>query len=79
MKGETVKFHKYEGSSGKISIPRAIANSLNWDHKDELTIVTATLNNQIGLFIFKKGGRLKLDSGIYEVEKVESDKIEKKK
>ena len=63
MKGETVKFHKYEGSSGKISIPRAVANSLSWDHKDDLTIVTATLGNQIGLFIFKKGGRLKLDSG----------------
>lgn len=51
----------------------------NWEHKDELTIITATLSNQIGLFIFKKGGRLKLDSGVNEVEKVESDKIEKKK
>lgn len=78
MLGETVKFHKYEGSSGKISIPRAIANSLSWDHKNELTIVIATLSNQIGLLIFKKGSGLKLDSGAYEVEETEGGKGKKR-
>jgi len=34
--------------------PLALAKSLNWDHKDEINIVIKEVNNQVGLFLFKK-------------------------
>lgn len=54
MNGETVKYHKYEGSSGKISIPTSVAKSLNWGHKDNIGIIIKTIDGQEGLFLFKK-------------------------
>ena len=79
MTGETTKFYKYPTeSSGRVTIPISIAKVLNWEHKDELTMVTATLDNQIGLFIFKKGGSYKLNSDTHELEKVKDDKIKKR-
>lgn len=55
MNGEITKYHRYEGSSGKITIPLSLAKSLNWEHKDEINIVIKTLEGQTGLFLFKKG------------------------
>ena len=54
MNGETVKYHKYEGSSGKISIPISVAKSLNWSHKDDLGIIIKLIDGKQGLFIWKR-------------------------
>ena len=54
MNGETVKYHKYEGSSGKISIPTSIAKSLSWEHKDNIGIIVKTIEGKQGLFLWKK-------------------------
>lgn len=55
MNGEITKYYKYETSgSGTVTIPLALAKSLNWDHKDEINIVIKEVNNQVGLFLFKK-------------------------
>ena len=54
MNGEVVKYHRYEGTSGKITIPLAIAKGLNWKHKDEINIVIKTIDGETGLFLFKK-------------------------
>ena len=55
MNGEITKYYKYETSgSGTVTIPLALAKSLNWDHKDEIYIVIKEVNNQVGLFLFKK-------------------------
>ena len=54
MNGETTKYYKYKNSSGKASIPLAMAKGLNWKHLDELNIVFDVRNGQKGLFLFKK-------------------------
>ncbi|KKN07594.1 hypothetical protein LCGC14_1065400 [marine sediment metagenome] len=60
MNGETVKYHKYEGSSGKISIPTSIAKSLNWDHKNEIGMIIRTIDGKQGLFLWKREKEEKL-------------------
>ncbi len=39
-----------------VTIPRAIleASNLNWEHKDEINLVTKTIDGQEGIFLFKK-------------------------
>ncbi len=54
MDGKTVKYHKYKGSSGKISIPNSIAESLNWNHKNNIGIIIDIRNGQKGLFLWKR-------------------------
>ena len=54
MDGKTAKYHKYKGSSGKISIPNSIAESLNWDHKDDIGIIIEVKNGNKGLFLWKR-------------------------
>ncbi len=71
MNGEIVKYHKYAGSSGKITINDSIAKSMNWKHKDTLNAITTVYKDQIGLFIFKKGENPKIEAN--------SDKINEKK
>ena len=54
MNGETGKYHKYEGSSGKISIPTSVAKSLNWGHKDDIGIIIKNIDGKQGLFLWKR-------------------------
>lgn len=54
MNGKIVIYHKYEGTSGKISIPTSIAESLIWEHKDDIVMTIEIVNGQKGLFLFKK-------------------------
>lgn len=54
MNGSQTRFYRYEKTVPRISIPRPLADSLNWKHKDELTIVIKTIDGATGLFIFKK-------------------------
>ena len=53
-KGKKVKFHHYEKTSGKVTIPNAIAESLGYEHKDEMTLSMVAIENIAGLFICKK-------------------------
>jgi len=55
MNGEITKYYKYKTSgSGSITIPIALAKSLNWEHKDYINVIFKTINNHSGLFFFKK-------------------------
>ena len=54
MNGKTTKYYKYDSTSGRITIPSAIAESLGWKHKEEIIIKTKVFNGQIGLFLYKK-------------------------
>ena len=55
MNGEITKYYKYETSgSGTVTIPLALAKSLNWGHKDPINIVIKEIEGQVGLFLFKK-------------------------
>ena len=55
MNGKTTKYRKYEGSgSGRINIPIALAESLNWKNGDEIDILSHTYKGIGGLFLYKK-------------------------
>lgn len=55
MNGNSGKYYHYEGSgSGRINIPIAIARDLGFHHKDDIIMVTKTIDGQKGLFLFKK-------------------------
>lgn len=54
MSGKTTKYYKYDSTSGRITIPSAIAESLGWEHKEKIQIKTKVLNGQIGLFLYKE-------------------------
>lgn len=54
MNGETTKYYEYESTSGRINIPKSVAKMLNWEHLNDINIVIKTIDNQIGLFLFKK-------------------------
>lgn len=54
MNGETTKYYEYKATSGRINIPKSVAKMLNWEHKDEINIIVKTIDNQLGLFLFKK-------------------------
>ncbi len=55
MNGKTTKYRKYEGSgSGRINIPIALAESLNWKNSDEINILLHTNKGVEGLFLYKK-------------------------
>lgn len=54
MNGETTKYYKYDKSgSGNLTVPIALANALNWEHKDQIKIKVESLKGKIGLFFFK--------------------------
>lgn len=54
MNGEKTIYYKYKGSgSGKITIPIALANALNWKHKEEIRIIIDVREGRKGLFLFK--------------------------
>ena len=74
MNGETVKYHKYAGSSGKISINDSIAKSMNWKHKDTLNVITTVYKDQIGLFVFKKGENPEIESDSEKVNEKNKNK-----
>lgn len=55
MNGKTTKYRKYEGSgSGRINIPIAMAEGLNWKNGDEINILLHTHKGIEGLFLYKK-------------------------
>lgn len=55
MNGKTTKYYKFESSgSGRVNIPIALAEALNWEHNIEINIVIQTIKGQTGLFLFKK-------------------------
>ncbi len=55
MNGKTTKYRKYEGSgSGRINIPIALAESLNWENRDDIGILSHTYKGIEGLFLYKK-------------------------
>jgi antitoxin component of MazEF toxin-antitoxin module len=54
MNGETTKYYQYKSStSASVTIPKAIAKAMNWNHKDEIRVIIKTLNGNTGLFLFK--------------------------
>lgn len=58
MNGKIVKYYYSEkNNQSKITIPRSMAEGLNWDNKDEINIVIKTVDGQLGLFLFKKGNQ----------------------
>jgi len=55
MNGRVAKYRKYEGSgSGRIYVPIALAEGLDWRDNDDINIVIKNINGQIGLFLSKK-------------------------
>ena len=55
MKGETTKYYKYDKSgSGSLTVPIALANALEWEHKDQIHIIIKTIGNNTGLFFYKQ-------------------------
>ena len=55
MNGKTVKYQYYDSNKRSfITVPRAMAEGLNWKHKDDINIVIEVLNGNKGLFLFKK-------------------------
>lgn len=55
MNGNIGKYYYYEGSgSGRINIPIAIARDLGFNNKDDVFMVTKTIDGQKGLFLYKK-------------------------
>jgi len=55
MNGETTKYYKYNKSgSGNLTVPIALANALNWKHKDQIKIRIKTIEGETGLFFFKE-------------------------
>lgn len=55
MNGKTTKYYKFKSSgSGRVNIPIALAEALNWGHNDEINILIQTFEGQAGLFLFKK-------------------------
>jgi len=55
MNGKSTRYYKYESSgSGSVTIPIALADGLNWSHKDEIIIQIKTIDGNTGLFFFKK-------------------------
>ena len=55
MNGKTTKYYKFKSSgSGRVNIPIALAEALNWSHNDEINILIETIEGQTGLFLFKK-------------------------
>ena len=55
MNGETTKFYQYESStSASITIPKSIAKSMNWNHKDEIGIIIKIIDGKKGLFLWKR-------------------------
>jgi antitoxin component of MazEF toxin-antitoxin module len=54
MNGETTKYYQYKSStSASVTIPKAIAKALNWNHKDKIKVVIKTLEGNTGIFLFK--------------------------
>ncbi len=57
MDGYKAKYLYYEANKqSMVTIPRAIldANNLNWDHKDDVYILSKEIEGQPGLFLYKK-------------------------
>ena len=54
MNGEETKYYEYKATSGRINIPKSVAKMLNWTHLNDINIVVKTIDDQIGLFLFKK-------------------------
>jgi len=49
-----VKYRFYKDSSQSlITIPKAIAKSLNWNDKDDIHMMIKTIENKLGVFLFK--------------------------
>jgi len=54
MTGEILKYRFYKDTSQSlITIPKAIARSLNWNDKDDIHMVIKTIENKLGVFLFK--------------------------
>lgn len=57
MKNKQVKYRYYTSSrQSRISLPKAITESLNWKDKDLIHIQYKTSQRKEGLFLYKNGG-----------------------
>lgn len=57
MNGHPVKYLFYKSNKKSVvTIPRAIldANNLDWTHGDEIKLVVKTIDEQPGIFLYKK-------------------------
>ena len=54
MNGKITKYYEYEKTSGRVNIPKSVAQMLNWNHEDTISITIEVINGQKGLFLFKK-------------------------
>ncbi len=57
VNGHPTKYLFYESNKKSIvTVPRAIidAANLNWNHQDQINIIVKTIDEQPGLFLFKK-------------------------
>ncbi|MBA7520591.1 hypothetical protein ES705_12687 [subsurface metagenome] len=55
MNGKSVKYQYYDSNKRSfLTIPRAMAEGLNWINGDEIGIINVNINGQEGLFLTKK-------------------------
>lgn len=54
MEGKETKYYKYRSGSGTVTIPTALAETLNWNHKDTLILEFDKRDGRKGLFLYKK-------------------------
>lgn len=57
MDGHLTKYLYYEKTGkSQITIPRKFleVENIDWNHNDDLYIITKTIDGQTGLFLFKK-------------------------
>jgi len=55
MDGETTKYYFYkERGSGNLTIPVRIAKALDWNHKDDITLLIKSIDGKVGLFLTKE-------------------------
>jgi hypothetical protein len=47
-------YYQYESGQSYVSVPKAIAQALGWDHKNKVKIEIKTINNKTGIFIVKE-------------------------
>ena len=53
---KVVYFFDEKHSISKITIPVSLAESLNWENKDEISVLFEVKDGQKGLFLFKEQG-----------------------
>jgi hypothetical protein len=55
MDGVTTKYYFYKSrGSGSVTIPVKIAEALNWEHKQDISLTLKTIDGEIGIFLKSK-------------------------